>query len=113
MYNESSHGYVADQYESLEDDPYSDLKDIVEQMAVNNLQFQQDNLKFQQTTTASIKNLRAQVEQVVSTVHQIQQNKMLHDNVHPITTLEVISCDASLDENSGEPIKTLFVSPDE
>src|SRR4030042_6368021 len=112
MYNESSHGYVADQYESLEDDPYSDLKDIVEQMAVNNLQFQQDNLKFQQTTTASIKDLRAQVEQLVSSAHQIQGNKMLHDNVQPIAPLEVISCDASFDETPGEPIEILFVSPD-
>ena len=105
--------YVADQYESLEVDPHSELKDIVEQMAVNNLQFQQDNLKFQQTTTASIKDLRAQVEQLVSTVHQIQENKMLHDNVQPIAPLEVISCDASLDETPGEPIEILFVSPDE
>jgi len=67
-------------------------------MAVNNLQFQQDNLK---------------VDQLVSTFHQTQNNKMLHDDVQHIELPEVIAWDVSLDETPVEPNKTSYVSCDD
>ncbi|KAK2402888.1 hypothetical protein QL285_052374 [Trifolium repens] len=62
---------------------------------------------------SSLQVLKVQVEQIVSTVHQIQENKMLNDDVQPFALLEVIQCDTCLDETPGEPIKTLFSSSDE
>ncbi|CAJ2642405.1 unnamed protein product [Trifolium pratense] len=53
------------------------------------------------------------VEQIVSINHQIQENKMSHDNVQPVAPLEVMQCDTSLNDSPGEPIKTLFASSHE
>ncbi|MCI83164.1 hypothetical protein A2U01_0104439, partial [Trifolium medium] len=44
----------------------------------------------------SLQDITVQVEQ---TVHQIQQNKVLHDDVQPVVQLDVIQCDTSLDES--------------
>jgi thiamine phosphate synthase YjbQ (UPF0047 family) len=82
-------------------------------MAEINKQMAEDNLKFQQNFQSSVRDITVQIEQIVSTVHQIQENKMLHNDVHPTALLEVIQCDTCLDETPGEPIKTLFASSDE
>ncbi|KAK2428990.1 hypothetical protein QL285_027468 [Trifolium repens] len=62
---------------------------------------------------SSLQSLAVQVEQIVSTVHQFQEKKMLHDDVQPVALLEVMQCDTSLDETPGEPIETIHVSIDE
>src|SRR4051812_43527960 len=55
---------------------------------------------------------KVQGEQIISSVHQIQENVMFHDDVQPVASL-LTRCDTSLDEFPGEPIKTMFVSYDE
>src|SRR6266487_1629147 len=75
----------------------------------------EDNSQFQQHMQ-SLKFMKVQpdhVEQIVSIDHQIQENKMSHDNVQPVAPLEVMQCDTSLDDSPGEPIKTLFASSHE
>ncbi|MCI97633.1 hypothetical protein A2U01_0118934, partial [Trifolium medium] len=47
----------------------------------------------------SLQVIKVQVEQTVSSVHQIQENKMLHDDVQPVALLEVMQCDTSFDES--------------
>jgi hypothetical protein len=94
--------FQQNQYESLEVDPHSELKDLIKKMVVNNLQFQE-------STTASLNDIQEQLGQLVSTFHQTQ-NKMLHDDVQHIALLEVTACDVSLDESPGEPNKTSYVS---
>jgi hypothetical protein len=89
------------------------LEEIIKQMAETNKQMEEDNLKFQLHMQFSLQFIKVQVEQIVSTVNQIQENKMLHDDVQPVALLEVIQCDTCLDETPGEPIQTLFSSSDE
>jgi len=105
--------FQQNQYEPLEVDPHAELKDMIKQMAFNNLQFQQDNLQFQETTAASFNVIQEQIGQLVSTFHQTQNNKMLHDDVQHIPLLKVIACDVSFDETPGEPNKTSYVSCDD
>ncbi|KAK2439707.1 hypothetical protein QL285_011199 [Trifolium repens] len=62
---------------------------------------------------SSLQSLAVQVEQIVSTAHQLQEKKMFHDDVQPVALLEVMQCDTSLDETPGEPIETILVSIDE
>jgi hypothetical protein len=59
------------QNESLEVESQSHLEEIIKQMAESNLQFQH--------VQSSLQSITVQVEQLVSTFHQIQQNKMSHD----------------------------------
>jgi hypothetical protein len=75
----------------------------------------EDNSQFQQHMQ-SLKFMKVQpdhVEQIVSIDHQIQENKMSHDNVQPVAPLAVMQCDTSLDDSPGEPIETLFSSSHE
>ncbi|KAK2398038.1 hypothetical protein QL285_059546 [Trifolium repens] len=94
-------------------DTLSYLEDIIKQMDENNRQMDENNKKIAEQMQSSLQSLAVQVEQIVSTVHQIQENKMLHDNVQPVALLEVMQCDISLDETPGEPIETILVSTDE
>ncbi|KAK2378057.1 hypothetical protein QL285_078659 [Trifolium repens] len=83
-------------------DTISYLEEAIKQMNENSLQMQ-----------SSLQSLAIQVEQIVSSVHQFQERKMLNDDVQPVALIEVMQCDTSLDETPGERIKTLFVSSDE
>jgi hypothetical protein len=40
------------------------------------------------------------------TVRQIQENKMIHDDVQSVALLEVTQCNTCLNDSLGEPIKT-------
>jgi hypothetical protein len=90
----------------LEAESQSHLEEIIKQMAESNLQFQQH-------VQSSLQSITVQIEQLVSTFHQIEENKMSHDDVQPVALLKVMQCDTSLDETPSESIKTLFVSSDE
>ncbi|MCI37732.1 hypothetical protein A2U01_0058958, partial [Trifolium medium] len=48
---------------------------------------------------SSLQSITVKVAQLVSTVHQIQENKMFHDDVQPVALLEVIQCDTCLDDS--------------
>src|SRR3954469_1976154 len=98
---------------SLKADTQSYLEEIIKQMAENNKQMTENNLQFQQQMQSMFPVKKVQGEQVISSVHQIQENVMFHDDVQPVASLELTRCDTSLDEISGEPIKTVFVSYDE
>jgi hypothetical protein len=91
------------------------LEDCIKQMAEVNKQMIEDDLKFQQhmQSLQVIKVQTNQVEQVVSIVHQIQENKMSRDDVQPVSLLEVTQCDTCLDDSPGKPIKIVFVSSNE
>ncbi|MCH92672.1 hypothetical protein A2U01_0013613, partial [Trifolium medium] len=47
---------------------------------------------------SSLQDIAVQATQLASTVHQIQKNRMSHDDVQPAALLEVRQCDTSLDE---------------
>ncbi|MCI52249.1 hypothetical protein A2U01_0073493, partial [Trifolium medium] len=47
----------------------------------------------------SLQVIKVQAEPIVSSVPQIQENKMSHDDVKRVALLEVIQCDTSLDES--------------
>src|SRR3954471_18830604 len=81
-------------------------------MAENNKRMTEYNLQFQQHMQSIFPVKKVQGEQIISSVHQIQENVMFHDDVQPVASL-LTRCDTSLDEFPGEPIKTMFVSYDE
>ncbi|MCI37779.1 hypothetical protein A2U01_0059005, partial [Trifolium medium] len=47
----------------------------------------------------SLQVIKVQAEQIVSTVHQIQENNTFHDDLQPVALLEVRQCDIILDES--------------
>ncbi|XP_058777081.1 uncharacterized protein LOC131651432, partial [Vicia villosa] len=61
---------------------------------------------------SSISVKKVQGEQIISGVHQIQENVMFHDDVQPVASLELTRCDTSLDEFPGLPyVQTIPPKP--
>ncbi|CAJ2644472.1 unnamed protein product [Trifolium pratense] len=100
------------QIDSLVVEPQPSLEEMIMQMAENNKRMAEDHLQFLQHMQV-MKVQTDQVEQIISTVHRIQEEKMSHVDVQPAALLEVMQCDTSLDETPSEPIETILVSVDE
>ncbi|KAK2443784.1 hypothetical protein QL285_014860 [Trifolium repens] len=94
------------QFDSLVVEPQLSLEELIKQMDENHKQRAEQ-------IQSSLQCLAVQVEQIVSTAHQLQEKKMFHDDVQPVALLEVMQCDTSLDETPGEPIESILVSIDE
>ncbi|KAK2452123.1 hypothetical protein QL285_011117 [Trifolium repens] len=84
------------QLDSLVVEPQLSLEELIKQMDENHKQRDEQ-------IQSSLQSLAVQVEQIVSTAHQLQEKKMFHDDVQPVALLEVMQCDTSLDETPGLP----------
>src|SRR4051812_13386261 len=80
---------------SLKADTQSYLEEIIKQMAENNKRMTENNLQFQQHMQSMFPVKKVQCEQIISSVHQIQENVMFHDDVQPVASL-LTRCDISL-----------------